>query len=77
MATRAIVIMVASAVVASVVAGCATNPVPVQVVADSFCMAAKKRTWSVNDTQETIDEAIRHNAGIDKACGKKREGKVS
>lgn len=52
--------------------GCGNQvQVPVNVVADNYCQAARKRTWSVNDTPETIQEAIRHNAGIDRACGKK------
>ena len=63
--------LAAIAAIAALLGGCANNPVPVQVVADSYCLAAKKRTWSVDDTQETIDEAIRINAGIDKACPKK------
>lgn len=52
--------------------GCGMSQQPeIKVVADSYCLAAKKRTWSVNDTQESIDEAIRINAGIDRACGRK------
>ena len=50
-------------------AGCAATPPPVLVVADSFCQAAKKRTWSVDDTVESINDAVRYNAGIDRACG--------
>lgn len=50
-------------------AGCATPNAPINVVSDSFCLAAKKRTWSVDDTPETISEALRHNSGIDRACG--------
>lgn len=51
-------------------AGCSkAEPPPVAVVADSFCLAAKKRTWSVNDTPETIQEAVQINEGIDRACG--------
>ena len=56
---------------AALVAGCATPQAPVQVVGDSFCQAAKKKTWSVNDTPETIEQIVRHNAGIDRACGVK------
>ena len=58
--------------------GCQTaSQPPVEVVADTFCQTAKKRTWSVNDTPETIKEAITHNAGIDKACGVQGKAKVS
>jgi PBP1b-binding outer membrane lipoprotein LpoB len=64
--------LAAIAAIALMLGGCAVgSATPVQVVADSYCLAAKKRTWSVNDTQETIDEAIRINAGIDKACPRK------
>ena len=66
MASRATV-AAALAAMAIGMAGCAKEP-PVQVVADSFCQAAKKRTWSVDDTPTTISEAVRHNAGIDRAC---------
>ena len=52
-------------------AGCATPQAPVQVVGDSYCQAAKKKTWSVNDTPETIEQIVRHNAGVDRACGVK------
>lgn len=52
------------------VAGCSTSaPQQVNVVADNFCIAAKKKTWSVNDTPETIEQIRRYNAGIDRACG--------
>lgn len=56
------------ATLAALVAGCAQE-VPIQVVTDSLCTTAKKRTWSVNDTPETIEEAVRYNRAIDKACG--------
>lgn len=64
-------VLAAVAVLALMLGGCASSQVPVQVVADSYCLGVKKRTWSINDTQESIDEAIRINAGIDKACPKK------
>jgi hypothetical protein len=56
---------------AILLAGCATPQAPVQVVADSFCQAAKKKTWSVNDTPDTIEQIVKANAGIDRACGVK------
>jgi hypothetical protein len=61
------------AVVAAGLGGCALFQPPqpsVQVVADSYCLAAKKRTWDINDTPDSIQEAIRINSGIDRACGK-------
>lgn len=71
MATDAIYRLAAAAVIAGSLGGCANKDVQtVTVVADTFCMSAKKRTWSVNDTPETIQEAIKQNAGIDRACGK-------
>ena len=51
-------------------AGCQTPaPVTVEVVSDTYCQIAKKRSWSVNDTPQTIDEARRENAKFDKICG--------
>lgn len=50
---------------------------PVVVVADTFCQSAKKRTWDVGDTLETIQETMRINAGIDKACGVPKATKVA
>jgi len=49
-------------------AGCATTP-PIEVVADSFCLASKKITWVPVDTKLTIDQVVKHNARIDAACG--------
>ena len=50
--------------------GCAsTSSPPVQVVADTFCQTAKKRTWHPDDTPESIEEAIKWNRGLDRACG--------
>lgn len=63
---------VAAIAIVLMLGGCAPPQAPVQVVADSFCLGAKKRTWSINDTPESIDEAIRINAGIDKACPQKK-----
>lgn len=68
MAHRTIHRVAVAAILAGALAGCAKEP-PVQVVTDSFCQSAKKRTWSVDDTPETIQEAIRQNQGIDRACG--------
>jgi hypothetical protein len=57
-------------------AGCATQqaavPVvepPAPVVVDSFCETARKRTWSVKDSVDTIREAQAWNRAIDKRCG--------
>jgi hypothetical protein len=36
---------------------------------DSFCETAKKRTWSVKDSVDTIREAQAWNRAIDKRCG--------
>lgn len=70
MATRPIGAVAVLAIIAGGLAGCASSqPQPVNVVADSFCIAAKKKTWSVNDTPATIEQIRKHNAGIDRACG--------
>lgn len=54
-------------------AGCGTpGPAPIVVVADTLCITAKKRTWSIDDTPQTIQEAVRYNAGIDRACNGKK-----
>lgn len=63
---------------AVLVGGCAdAAKAPVLVVADTFCQSAKKRTWHVDDTLDTISEAIRQNAGIDRACGVPKSTKVA
>lgn len=49
------------------VAGCATTQTTVAV--DTFCITAKKRNWSINDTAETIREAEAWNKTIDLRCG--------
>ena len=49
--------------------GCSQDMPQINVMSDSFCTVAKKRTWSVNDTPETIEQIVKHNAGIDRACG--------
>lgn len=49
------------------IAGCATTPAPVAV--DTFCLTAKKRTWSISDTAETIRDAEAWNKAVDLRCG--------
>jgi hypothetical protein len=36
---------------------------------DTFCLNAKKRSWSVNDTVETIRDAEAWNRTVDLRCG--------
>lgn len=67
----------ALAVIGCLLAGCATPNQQINVVSDSFCLAAKKRTWSVDDTPESISEAVKINAGIDKACGVPKSTKIA
>jgi hypothetical protein len=56
-------------------AGCATpQPAPpavepTAVAVDTFCDTAKKRSWSVKDTAQTIAEARAWNRAVDKRCG--------
>jgi hypothetical protein len=51
--------------------GCSLMPKPeAQVAIDTFCLQ-KKRTWSVNDSVETIREAEVWNGTIDRRCVKK------
>jgi hypothetical protein len=48
-------------------AGCATTQQT--TVVDTFCITAKKRYWSINDTAETIRDAEAWNKTIDLRCG--------
>jgi len=66
-----------AALAALALAGCAANGkdldlnlVPVTLEPDNFCQVSKKVRWSVDDTPETIDQARRHNAKVDRLCGK-------
>lgn len=59
----------AVALVVLLLAGCAATGGPtIGVVADSFCLASKKITWSIEDSKPTIDQIVRHNSGHDRAC---------
>jgi hypothetical protein len=49
------------------VAGCATTQTT--AVTDTFCITAKKRTWSINDTAESIRDTEVWNKTIDLRCG--------
>lgn len=49
-------------------AGCATTQ-SAPVAVDTFCITAKKRTWSIHDTAETIRDAEAWNKTIDLRCG--------
>lgn len=65
---KAIIALIAAAALA----GCDTlpaDPLALNIVSDTFCQTAKKVSWSVSDTWQTIDEARRHNARIDRVCG--------
>ena len=60
---------VAVAILVAGLGGCAASGGPtISVVADSFCVASKKITWVPDDSKETIDQIVKHNAGIDRAC---------
>lgn len=61
---------VAAAAIFAMLGACAGTPA-IGVVADSYCLAAKKISWDIQDTQETINQIVRHNQGYDKACGVK------
>jgi hypothetical protein len=61
---KAIVVI---AIPAMIVSGCASTPAPVAI--DTFCLTAKKRTWSINDTAETIRDAEAWNKLVDIRCG--------
>lgn len=48
-------------------AGCATQATP--IATDTFCLTAKKRMWSIQDSPETIRDAEAWNKTIDLRCG--------
>ena len=60
---RAILILI----IGSSLTACAKEPAPVAY--DTFCITAKKREWSVNDSPESITAAERWNRQIDIRCG--------
>jgi len=43
---------------------------PVTISVDTLCLM-KKRSWSVDDTPETVRAATAFNAGWDRKCAKK------
>jgi hypothetical protein len=38
-------------------------------VVDTFCLTAKKRSWDLADTPETIRDARAWNLLVDRRCG--------
>lgn len=68
-------------VAAVLLAGCAADgsplPAPVNIVSDNYCAVSRKVSWDVDDTRQTIDEARRHNARIDKLCPPTSAAKTS
>ncbi len=56
---------------ALLLAGCAKEPAS-QAIVDTFCLTAKKRLWSINDSAETIRDAEAWNAAVDRKCSGKR-----
>lgn len=53
--------------------GCFFGTEPETRVVDTFCLTAKKRLWSIDDTAETIQAAEIQNKTIDRKCGVKRK----
>ncbi len=51
-----------------VLPGCATSSGKTPVAVDTFCLQ-KRRTWSINDTPESIREARVFNDTVDRRCG--------
>jgi hypothetical protein len=64
--------------VAMLLPGCVfSNPAQqkgVSAGSDSFCISAKKRSWDLTDSGETILQAEAWNDTIDRRCGA-RKGK--
>lgn len=52
-----------------VLPGCATMGAATGIATDSFCISAKKRGWSLEDTPESIRAARIWNKTIDQRCG--------
>lgn len=73
--------LLAIIVAALALAGCSAKDVklpdwnwaPVSLEQDNFCAVSRKITWEVNDTAETITQARRHNAKVDRLCGKPKQ----
>lgn len=65
---------VAALTLALTLAGCADfkKMAPELAIVDTFCLNAQKRTWSLNDSPESIRDAQVHNAVIDKKCPTKK-----
>ena len=55
------------AILGAFLSGCATPPVAVK--GDTYCGIARRITWSVSDTRETIDQVRRSNAKHRRVCG--------
>lgn len=53
---------------ALLVGGCAKE-VPATGITDTFCVTAKKRMWSIEDTPESIRAAEVFNRTVDRRCG--------
>ncbi len=52
--------------------GCATSGAMQQAVGiDTFCLQPK-RTWSINDTPQTVRDARVFNETLDRRCGVKK-----
>lgn len=45
---------------------------PITIKGDTFCELADKQSWSTRDTRETITNARRANAKIDRVCADKK-----
>lgn len=70
--------IITTAALALLLAGCAANSkdfdwAPVTFEQDNYCAIARKRTWSLGDTQQTITEARRENAKFDRICIKPKQ----
>jgi hypothetical protein len=68
--------LVAILSVAVIAGGCSQSqatdkPIKLTLKPNSIC-SLPERTWSVDDTPETIEEAIRFNTGRARACGEKK-----
>ena len=60
-------IITSALLLAMLLPGCATTSGV--VVTDSFCLSAKKKKWSLDDTPDSIRDARVWNQIVDRRCG--------
>lgn len=63
--------LLAAILAVALLPGCAMFKEATQTAAvDTFCLTAKKKMWSRDDSPESIRDARVHNETIDRRCGR-------